>query len=501
MTAGDGALRGDVPVAANVLLITLDQFRGDCLSAAGHPVVRTPNLDRLAADGVRLARHYSQAAPCGPGRASLYTGMYQMNHRVVANGTPLDARFDNVALAARRAGYRPVLFGYTDQTVDPRVTTGPDDPRLVTFEGILPGFEMVLDLRLNQVPWVAWLDELGYDTSSGYEGLLATEPERPAAHSLATFLTDHAVEWIEHQDAPWFAHLSYWRPHPPYGAAGHWSRAYSPDEVGRPITPAEDRHPLHDAALARPEAAAPRDENALRVMRAQYFGMISEVDDQLGRVWDALRASDQYDDTVIIVTSDHGEMLGDHGLKEKLGYWEQSYHVVGIVRDPRFGAGHGTVVEAFTENVDVMPTLCDAIGIDVPAQCDGLPLTPFLRGESPPRWRTAAHWEYDWRSQVITTAPHDWPWDRVLERLHLAVHRDGDHAYVQFGDGSWRCFDVAADPTWRTEVRDPAVVLPLAQAMLTWRSRHADRTLADLVLGGDGGGRWPPLPAGWSVAS
>ena len=113
----------------NVLLITLDQFRGECLSAAGHPVVRTPNLDGLAAAGVRLASHYSQAAPCAPGRASLYTGMYQMNHRVVANGTPLDARFDNVALAALRAGYRPVLFGYTDQAVDPRVAAGPGDPR------------------------------------------------------------------------------------------------------------------------------------------------------------------------------------------------------------------------------------------------------------------------------------------------------------------------------------------------------------------------------------
>src|SRR5687767_3007024 len=81
----------------NVLFITLDQFRGDCLSCAGHPLVRTPNLDALVGSGVRLARHYSQASPCGPGRAALYTGMYQMNNRVVANGTPLDARFDNIA--------------------------------------------------------------------------------------------------------------------------------------------------------------------------------------------------------------------------------------------------------------------------------------------------------------------------------------------------------------------------------------------------------------------
>lgn len=94
----------------NYLLVTLDQFRADCLSVAGHPVVRTPHLDRLAVLGVRFARHYSQAAPCSPGRASLYTGLYQMNHRVVGNGAPLDRRFDNLAKAARRAGYAPTLF-------------------------------------------------------------------------------------------------------------------------------------------------------------------------------------------------------------------------------------------------------------------------------------------------------------------------------------------------------------------------------------------------------
>ena len=87
----------------NVLFITLDQFRGDSLSCAGHPVVRTPHLDELAANGVRFARHFAQAAPCAPGRAALYTGTYQMNNRVVANGTPLDDRFDNVARAALRA--------------------------------------------------------------------------------------------------------------------------------------------------------------------------------------------------------------------------------------------------------------------------------------------------------------------------------------------------------------------------------------------------------------
>jgi hypothetical protein len=95
---------------------------------------------------------------------------------------------------------------------------------------------------------------------------------------------------------------------------------------------------------------------------------------------------------------------------------------------------------------------------------------------------------------LIESMPHEWPWDRSLERQHLAVHRTDSHAYVQFGNGDWLCFDVAADPTWRTTVDDPAVVLPLAQGMLTWRSRHTDRLLADLVLEHGGVGRWPPVP-------
>src|ERR1700684_70088 len=107
----------------NVLFITLDQWRGDCVSALGHPVLETPTLDALAARGVLFGNHWANAAPCGPSRACLYTGTYQHRNRSLLNGTPLDARFTNVALIARGLGYDPVLFGYTDTSVDPR--TGP----------------------------------------------------------------------------------------------------------------------------------------------------------------------------------------------------------------------------------------------------------------------------------------------------------------------------------------------------------------------------------------
>ena len=477
----------------NVLFITLDQFRSDCMSVAGHPLVRTPGLDHLAANGVRLARHYSQATPCSPGRAALYTGMYQMNNRVVANGTPLDSRFDNVAKAGLRAGYQPALFGYTDQSIDPREATGPDDPRMQSYSGVLPGFTPVLHLPDEHAPWLSWLEERGYThLGSGYDAL-GTEHLRPAEVSVSTFLTSRVLDWIGEQrhDEPWFAHVSYLRPHPPFAAAGHFSTMYDPADVGEPIAPVPTghRHPLHDAVMA--VTGAPTDDAELRHMRAQYFGMISEVDAQLARIWTALEANGMWADTLVVVTADHGEQLGDHGLQQKVGYFEESHHIVGIVRHPYAPQGHGTVVEAFTENVDIFPTLCDAMSVPVPAQCDGLPLTPFLFGDEPQWWRDAAHWEYDWRYVFIDGSPHDWPWDRRLERQNLAVVRDADGAYVQFGDGSWLCFDLAADPTWRTRTDDPAVVLRYAQAMLLWRSHHTDRTLTDMLVADGGIGRLP----------
>ena len=119
---GDGGALSSPPhdPTKNILFITADQWRGDCLSALDHPVVKTPNLDALAREGVFFARHFANTSPCSPSRATLHTGLYQHNHRVAMNGTPLDRRHTNWALEARKLGYDPALIGYTDQTADPR---------------------------------------------------------------------------------------------------------------------------------------------------------------------------------------------------------------------------------------------------------------------------------------------------------------------------------------------------------------------------------------------
>jgi len=475
----------------NVLFITLDQFRADSYGAGGHPLVTTPTLDRLAREGVRLARHYSQAAPCSPGRAALYTGTYQMNNRVVANGSPLEDRFDNIARMARRAGYVPTLFGYTDQGLDPRQAEGFDDPRLDSYDGILPGFAVGHYLPESQVTWVEHLRDLGYDVPLGWAPALRGESDRPAEHSLTGFLTEKFLEWLGVQDEGWFAHLSFLRPHPPYAAAGEFSRLYDPADVELPLepVPASERHLLHEIALGISASAAPREEETMRHLRAQYYGMISEVDSHLGRIIERLEERGEYDDTLIVVTSDHGDQLGDHGLIDKLGFFPQSYNILGLWRDPR--APHaGRVVTHFTENVDIAPTLAGALGLDVPAQFDGRVLTPLFEGHDV-EWRTSAHYEWDWRGYVIADHDTPWPFDRSLSRQNLAVTVNDDTSYVQFGDGSFLCFDLAADPTWRTTCTDSSRILAAAQEMLVWRQEHLSREYTDMLLVPQRLGRWP----------
>ena len=477
----------------NVLFITLDQFRADSMSCAGHPLVKTPNLDRLAREGVRLAKHYSQSAPCSPGRAALYTGTYQMNNRVVANGTPLSNSFDNVAKLARRAGYDPTLFGYTDQAIDPWSASGKDDERLLHYSGILDGFSVGCQLPDDQGPWVAYLRENGYDVVDNGIEVLRNESARPVEMSLSTFLTNEFIDWLKTQDSAWFTHLSYLRPHPPYNAAGTFSTMYDPDIVPSHIEPVpyEERHYIHKGGSKNPASSAPSE--MVRDMRAQYYGMISEVDEQLGRVFAAIEERGEWNETIIIVTADHGDQLGDHGLKEKLGFFPQSYNILGLWRDPKFPGRGGRIVEKFTENVDIMPTLAEALGVEVPAQCDGRVMKPLLDGEDVP-WRESAHYEWDYRAFFIPNAQTPWPFDRALSKMNLATTLTEEWAYVHFADGTALLFDLVKDPTWRTTSDDASLLYKGANEQLQWRQEHTRREMTDMLVEPGRPGRWPEVP-------
>jgi arylsulfatase A-like enzyme len=491
-----------VAPARNVLLITVDQWRGECLSALGHPTVRTPHIDGLAADGVLFRNHYAQAAPCGPSRASLLTGMYLQNHRAVLNGTPLDARFTNIALEARARGYDPVLFGYTDQSPDPRLLQ-PDDPRLTTYEGVLPGFRAVVHLPEHLRPWAAWLAERGYAVPADARDLYLPVSEAPAAppiysaeHTEAAFLTGSILDYLAQRGGePWFVHAAYIRPHPPFIVPAPYNTMYDPADVPPPVRRATweeegAQHPFMRGATSIPLLRGPEDDAGLRQMRATYYGMMTEVDAQLGRLLDGLRDSALLDSTLVVLTSDHGEMLGDHWLTDKLGYFDEAYHIPLVIRDPsaEARASVGRVVERFTENVDVMPTVLDWLGAETPVQCDGRSLLPFLAGDEPDTWRSEAHWEFDFRDPVNRFA------EKLLgisiDQCSLNVIRDERYKYVHFTALPPLFFDLRRDPhELEDRSRDPEyapLVLEYAQKMLSWRMENDERTLTGLFVGPGG---------------
>ncbi|MBA5776903.1 alkaline phosphatase family protein [Stappia sp. F7233] len=503
----------------NVLLITADQWRGDCLGLAGHPVVRTPHIDALAEEAVYFSRHYCQAAPCSPARACLYTGLYQMTTRVVRNGTPLDARHDTIALAARRQGYDPTLFGYTDQSVDPRTVSG-DDPWLRTYEGILPGMSVRVRVPEDHTPWLSWLKAKGRDLPARAqdiwlpdEGPADPPSGRPPAYSAeeteTAFLVEEFQRWLWERRAgvdaakPWFAHVSFIRPHPPFIVPEPYASMYDPADgpVFRGAASPEeaaDVHPFLAYAIDNQDKSdfvwgaqgKVRDWNEAtrRRIRATYWGMVSEVDAQIGRLIDGLKATREYGNTLIVLTSDHGEMMGDHQLLSKLGFYDQSFHIPLVIRDPRHPGGFGRKVEAFTESIDIMPTVLEAIGAPGPGWLDGLALTPFLEGREPEKWRDTVHWEYDFREVAGGTAQVALGLD--MDACSMAVIRDKHMKYVHFAGLPPLLFDLDDDPDeTRNVVDDPAYQkarVRYAEKLLAWRARHLDKRLTGIELTPDG---------------
>ncbi|WP_028747264.1 alkaline phosphatase family protein [Rhizobium mesoamericanum] len=501
----------------NILLITADQWRGDCLSATGHAYVRTPNVDALATEGFLFARHYAGAAPCSPARATLYTGLYQMNHRVCRNGSPLDARFDNLALAARRAGYDPTLFGYTDTAPDPR-GMGANDPHLTTYEGLLRGFTARQLLPEHEKQWLSWLRERGHPDAVSRDVHMPVGARRgeisnaPTAYSKdetqTAFLAGEFIRWLGEQDAPWFAHISFLRPHPPFSAPSPYNDLFSPED-GPQFARAENQeteqrsHPYLSYAMPRvgkgsfihgaTGCVSEWQASDFAAIRAIYYGMIAEVDAQLGRIWRALREAQAWDNTLIIFTSDHAEMAGDHWMLGKGGFFEGSYHIPLVIRDPQ-AATRGTVVERFTSAADIFPTLCDRLNIEPKNSLDGQSLLPLMERE-PGGWREAAFWEFDFRD-IVTQEPET-HFGLLSNECNLAVIRDERFKYVHFAALPPLLFDMRADPMELNNLASDetylTVRLSYAEKLLSIRARHLDQTLAFTELTQKGPVKAPAL--------
>ena len=510
------------PDRPNILLITADQWRGDCLSAIGHPLVSTPNLDKLAQKGVLFERHYAGAAPCSPSRACLYTGLYQMNNRVCVNGSPLDSRHDTLALAFRRHGYDPVLFGYTDQSQDPR-SVHPNDPKLTSFEGLLPGFSWRVSIPEYQYPFLSWLRSKGHKEALTTTNMNIPEsgvddpprglpPRFEAAHTETAFLVEEFQRWLSEQslhttrqkDHRWFAHVSFLRPHPPFAVPPPYDKLVKASDVG-PFAGATDpeitaaMHPLLDWIIeTNPKhqfipgtTGFVREwtQDNLKQIAATYYGMVAEVDAQIGSMMQSLQENGCSDNTVVIFTSDHGEQLGDHTLLGKHGFFDSSYHIPLIISDPAAGKTHGSRVSEFTECIDIFPTLMERMRADTPPQLDGRSLQPFISaGATPSNWRDAAHWEYDFRS--VSNAGAERRFNLSHTQCNLSVLRRADAKYVHFAGLPPLLFDLSDDPDETNNVAGlkqyQSLQLDCAQQLLSWRAEHLDQTLALTELTSDG---------------
>jgi len=504
----------------NVLFVTADQWRGECLSILGHPAVRTPNLDALAGNGTLFRSHFAQCLPCGPSRASIYTGTYQHHHRVIENGVPLDARLTNIPLEFKKLGYSPALIGYTDTAPDPREFDR-DDPRLEGNVRILPGFDRFLGMSSEHAPWywAQWLKARGYELPENLRDLyyqpISSYPGAenkggtfaPAPYSKeqsdTAFLTDRALDFIrESAGSPWFLHLSYLRPHRPYLAPEPYNRLVDPASVPgfkrAPTVKAEgSQHPFLAYLLEQgakngcyTEAIYPRDEVSMRQLRATYYGLMAEIDDHLGKIVTLLKETGQYDNTLIVFLSDHGAQLGDHHLMMPEGYFDQSYHVPLIIRLPtgRGQAPSDQVIDEFTENVDLLPTLLEIFGAPVPRQCAGRSLLPFLMGKQPENWRTETHWEADFR-HLDAAEGYDPPGSALAidrEDCLFCVIRDQQFKYVHFAGLPPLFFNLQDDPAELVDQsQNPAYagrMLEYTRKMMSWRMKGDEQTLTHLMV-------------------
>lgn len=481
----------------NILFIMCDQLRWDYLSCYGHPKLHTPNIDALAARGVRFTRAYVQSPVCGASRMCFYTGRYVSSHGAAWNGYPLKVGEMTLGDYLRPLGVRTALVGKTHMRadtegmarlgIDPnsiigvRVAecgfdpyerddglhgVGPDgryDPQIPRYNRYLndKGYP-------GDNPWHDWANAAqgeGNQLASGWAMRHARKPARVREEDSETpYMTRRAMDFMtEAGEEPWCLHLSYIKPHWPYIAPAPYNAMYGPDDVPPAVRSEEERrdpHPVYRAFMEKPAATSfSRDEVRAEVIPV-YMGLIKQIDDQLGHLLDFMRARGLLDNTLIVFTSDHGDYLGDHWMGEKDLFHEPSVKVPLIVCDPSEAgdAVRGTVCDELVETIDLAPTFLEALGSDPWEQShrlEGRSLLPFLQGRTPATWRRYAISEYDYALPVsadLGVEPRDARLFMVADKRWKYVHAPGFRPMLYDMETDPNEFrDLGADPAFEAE--------------------------------------------------
>ena len=466
-----------MPRAKNILWIMCDQLRHDYLGCTGHPTLKTPNIDAMAKRGVRFSKAYVQSPICGPSRMSFYTGRYMRSHGSHWNGWPLRVGEPTLGDHLNKIGVRNVLVGKTHMAPDLEglKLLGIPPDSIIGVHVAECGFEPYerddglhptgrprprYDSYLREHgfeaenPWEHWANSGAADDGSLQNGWLLAHADKaariPQEHSETPYMTRRAMEFIagaEDDGRAWCLHLSYIKPHWPYIAPAPYHALYSAEQVIPAVRPAADEasdHPVYAAFRQHEESLNfSRDEVRLNVVPT-YMGLIKQVDDQLGRLFDFLQSNGRWDDTLIVFTSDHGDFLGDHYLGEKEFLLEPAVGVPLIVRDPRTAAdsSRGSVDQRLVETIDALPTFLEALGLPgAEHRLEGRSLIPLLHGTQTD-WRRYAISEYDYAFQ----APARERLAQPIDRCRMTMVRSERWKYLAYDGFRAQLFDLQNDP-------------------------------------------------------
>jgi choline-sulfatase len=430
----------------NILLFITDQQRGDCLGIEGHPVVQTPYIDQVGAEGVHFTRAYTECPVCIPARRSLMTGQRPAHHGVLMN---YNTRLDGPTLPGELAGagYQTHLVGKlhlwparklygfmsADWSDGPHHCGGTDDyARFLRREGVTaPMAAMAGGQNVNG--WVArpWhLDERLH---------------------FSNWCADQALEFLDRRDPtlPFFLKVSFLHPHQPCSPPRDYYERYMDMELPEPYVGDWARvfdGPQRGLPIASWRTAL--DPRVMRQYRAGYYGSINHIDDQIGRILNHAPR-----DTIVIFTSDHGEMLGDHQWIRKRNAFEPSARIPLVMRFPQsMDVPARQVRTEPVQLMDIMPTLLDAVGASIPGTVDGTSLMPLLRGKG--AWREYLHGECA---------------DVPSLNSGMQYLTDGKRKYIWYpGPGTEQFFDLENDPR---EMHDLARDGDRQDEITAWRER------------------------------
>jgi arylsulfatase A-like enzyme len=466
----------------NIILITSDQQRADC-NGFENPDLRTPHLDRLAREGTRFAACMTPNLVCQPSRASILTGLLPLTHGVWDNGVDLDPRIGENGFSGTlaRHGYRSAFIGKahfaTKATFAPTGTPECNksqskyDP---DWKGPYMGFSHVELCVLGHMHrtrpmdrppmghYERWLVGRGREEEAIKLWAASTRPETGAAqtwHSAlpvawhnSTWIGDRTIEFLSHHDRaqPLAMWVSFPDPHHPFDCPEPWNQMYDSKSVRLPRhrTPDLERRPWwHKASLegtpqladpamlkfrAEGSRVPPQTDAQLAEMTANYYGMISLIDHNVGRILGALDGLGMARDTLVVYSTDHGDMLGNHGLYLKGPTpYEDLMRVTMIARGP--GVAANRVVDVPVSTVDLPATFYDAAGVSPPFALQGRSLARLLAGE--PETRDAAYSEW-----------HVHP-SRCGVGLQLRTVRTKTHKCTfELGSGAGELYDLRNDP-------------------------------------------------------